>query len=40
MVTRDVRFPRHAERTVHLFDGRIVSEEEAAQAAAEAAGAA
>jgi len=37
MVTHDVRFSRHAERTVHLFDGRVVSEEEAAQAAAEAA---
>ena len=37
MVTHDVRFARHAERTVHLFDGRVVSEEEAAQAAAEAA---
>jgi putative ABC transport system ATP-binding protein len=37
MVTHDNRFARHAERTVHLFDGRVVSEEEAAQAAAEAA---
>jgi putative ABC transport system ATP-binding protein len=36
MVTHDVRFSRHADRTVHLFDGRVVSEEEAAQAAAEA----
>jgi putative ABC transport system ATP-binding protein len=35
MVTHDNRFSRHAERTVHLFDGRVVSEEEAAQAAAE-----
>jgi putative ABC transport system ATP-binding protein len=35
MVTHDVRFSRHADRTVHLFDGRVVSEEEAAQAAAE-----
>jgi hypothetical protein len=32
-----VRFSRHADRTVHLFDGRVVSEEEAAQAAADAA---
>jgi len=40
MVTHDARFARHADRTVHLFDGRVVSEEEAAQAAAEAAGAA
>ncbi len=37
MVTHDVRFARHAERTVHLFDGRVVSEEEAARQAAEAA---
>jgi putative ABC transport system ATP-binding protein len=37
MVTHDTRFARHAERTVHLFDGRVVSEEEAAQAALEAA---
>ena len=36
MVTHDNRFSRHAERSVHLFDGRVVSEEEAAQAAAEA----
>jgi putative ABC transport system ATP-binding protein len=35
MVTHDNRFSRHAERTVHLFDGRVVSEEEAAQASAE-----
>jgi len=26
MVTHDARFSRHAERTVHLFDGRIVEE--------------
>lgn len=26
MVTHDQRFARHAERTVHLFDGRIVEE--------------
>ncbi|HXK08828.1 MAG TPA: ABC transporter ATP-binding protein [Vicinamibacteria bacterium] len=37
MVTHDTRFARHADRTVHLFDGRVVSEEEAVQAAAEAA---
>ncbi len=36
-VTHDNRFSRHAERGIHLFDGRVVSEEEAAQAAAEAA---
>jgi len=29
MVTHDTRFTAFAERTVHLFDGRIVSEEEA-----------
>jgi len=28
MVTHDVRFARHARRTVHLFDGRIVDEDE------------
>ena len=27
MVTHDPRFARHAERTVHLFDGRVVDEE-------------
>ena len=26
MVTHDPRFARHAERTVQLFDGRIVEE--------------
>jgi putative ABC transport system ATP-binding protein len=26
MVTHDSRFARHAERTVHLFDGRVVDE--------------
>ena len=26
MVTHDPRFARHAERTVHLFDGRVVDE--------------
>ncbi len=26
MVTHDPRFARHAERTIHLFDGRIVDE--------------
>jgi putative ABC transport system ATP-binding protein len=27
MVTHDVRFARNAERTIHLFDGRVVEEE-------------
>jgi putative ABC transport system ATP-binding protein len=27
MVTHDARFARHADRTVHLFDGRIVAEQ-------------
>jgi len=26
MVTHDTRFARFAERTIHLFDGRIVEE--------------
>jgi putative ABC transport system ATP-binding protein len=26
MVTHDQRFARHADRTVYLFDGRIVDE--------------
>ena len=26
MVTHDTRFARHAERSVHLFDGRVVRE--------------
>jgi putative ABC transport system ATP-binding protein len=26
MVTHDVRFARHADRTIHLFDGRVVEE--------------
>lgn len=27
MVTHDLRFARRADRTVHLFDGRIVEEQ-------------
>jgi putative ABC transport system ATP-binding protein len=27
MVTHDPRFARHAERQIHLFDGRVVEEE-------------
>ena len=37
MVTHDPRYARHAQRTVHLFDGRIVEEEEAAHRQQEAA---
>jgi len=36
MVTHDPRYARHASRTVHLFDGRIVEEEEAARREQEA----
>jgi putative ABC transport system ATP-binding protein len=32
MVTHDPRFARHAERTIHLFDGRVVAEDVALQA--------
>jgi putative ABC transport system ATP-binding protein len=28
MVTHDPRFAAHAEREVHLFDGKVVSEDE------------
>jgi putative ABC transport system ATP-binding protein len=37
MVTHDPRFARHAERTVHLFDGRVVEEEKGKQRAADEA---
>ena len=30
IVTHDPRYAEHAERTVHLFDGQIVDEDEAA----------
>ena len=30
MVTHDPRFARHADRTIHLFDGRVVEEESGA----------
>jgi putative ABC transport system ATP-binding protein len=36
MVTHDPRFARHADRTIHLFDGRVV-DEMTAQAEAAAA---
>jgi putative ABC transport system ATP-binding protein len=29
MVTHDPRYARHAERSIHLFDGRIVEEDAA-----------
>jgi putative ABC transport system ATP-binding protein len=29
MVTHDPRFARHADRNVHLFDGKVVAEGEA-----------
>jgi putative ABC transport system ATP-binding protein len=35
MVTHDPRWARHAKRSIHLFDGRIVEEEEAAARAEE-----
>ena len=31
MVTHDPRFARYAERRIHLFDGRVVEEQEGAQ---------
>ncbi len=30
MVTHDPRYARHADRSIHLFDGRVVEEEDAA----------
>jgi putative ABC transport system ATP-binding protein len=35
MVTHDSRFAKHADRTVHLFDGKVVEETEGARQAAE-----
>jgi putative ABC transport system ATP-binding protein len=34
MVTHDPRYARHADRTIHLFDGRLVDEKEAQATAA------
>ena len=31
MVTHDPRFARHADRSIHLFDGRVVEASEAAE---------
>ncbi len=36
MVTHDARFARHADRTIHLFDGRVVEEVTEAAVGAEA----
>jgi len=33
MVTHDPRFARYAERTIHLFDGRVVEESESVEEA-------
>jgi putative ABC transport system ATP-binding protein len=35
MVTHDPRFAKHAEREVHLFDGKVVSEQELQKLTAE-----
>ncbi len=34
MVTHDPRFARHADRTIHLFDGRVVEDESGQERAA------
>ncbi len=34
MVTHDPRFAKHADRTIHLFDGRVVEEEKGEERAA------
>ena len=36
MVTHDPRFAKHAQREVHLFDGKIVAEENLQKATQEA----
>ena len=38
MVTHDPRFARHADRTIHLFDGRVVEDAAEMEATASAAG--
>jgi putative ABC transport system ATP-binding protein len=35
MVTHDPRYARHADRSIHLFDGRVVEEDEAVKQRAE-----
>ncbi len=35
MVTHDPRFAAHAQREVHLFDGKVVAEEELGKLLAE-----
>ena len=35
MVTHDPRFAKHAERGIHLFDGRVVDENGATSAVAD-----
>jgi putative ABC transport system ATP-binding protein len=38
MVTHDQRYARHADKTIHLFDGRVVTEDEAAKKESEVQG--
>jgi putative ABC transport system ATP-binding protein len=38
MVTHDQRYARHADKTIHLFDGRVVTEDEAAKKETEVQG--
>ena len=35
MVTHDPRYARHADRSIHLFDGRVIEEDGSRQAEAE-----
>jgi ABC-type lipoprotein export system ATPase subunit len=32
MVTHDPRYARHAERSIHLFDGQVVRDEDSSKA--------
>ena len=36
MVTHDTRFARHADRTINIFDGQVVEENEKSEAMASA----